>query len=435
MNVALNRVRTAAETDIIEGFRALEDTLPGGPSVHDDRRRRMALFEREGLPHRRIEAFKYTDLRSFMRELPPLADAPDESVEADGVDVPLPLLENAHQIVMVDGFVISGTENLPVGVKVIPFADALDSGAIKLSGDDHPSSAVEAFNAAFARDGFALTFEGTVETPLELVFQRSSAATQSHARVAVALSEDARAKIIERHISPDGVEAQSTVATRYTAGKGAKLDAMRIQKDGDAAYHLGEIALDIGEDAEVKLLHIVSGARMMRCETRARFVGENARFDVAGISMTADRQHADLTLYVDHLVPNCESTETFKSVIDDHAKAIFQGKIVVAPDAQKTDAQMAVDSLLLSDRADMIAKPELEIFADDVSCAHGATCGDIDEELMFYLLARGVPPEGARKLLLQAFLSEGAELFEDHAFEDIAFAEVEAWLSADVARS
>jgi Fe-S cluster assembly protein SufD len=108
---------------------------------------------------------------------------------------------------------------------------------------------------------------------------------------------------------------------------------------------------------------------------------------------------------------------------------VFQGKIVVAQDAQKVDAQMAINTLLLSETADMVAKPELEIFADDVSCAHGATCGDIDEDLMFYLLARGIEPKQARKLLVQAFLSEGVELFEGHVFEDVAFHAIEAWLS------
>jgi Fe-S cluster assembly protein SufD len=133
-------------------------------------------------------------------------------------------------------------------------------------------------------------------------------------------------------------------------------------------------------------------------------------------------------------VPNCDSTESFKAVIDDAAKAIFQGKIVVAQDAQKTDAQMAINSLLLSETADMVAKPELEIFADDVTCAHGATCGDIDEDLMFYLLARGIGPKDARKLLLQAFLSEGADLFDGHAFQELAFDAIETWLAAHAAR-
>ena len=430
MNVALNRIRTAAETAVLESFVDIEAGLPGTPEAHADRRRRMALFERVGLPTRRIEAWKYTDLRTLVRDLAPLSETVGDAQRPEA------RIDGAHQIVMIDGIVSAGQSDLPAGVTLTPFAEALAEGALTLKGEDHPDRTIDAWNAAFVRDGYALKIdEGTtLETPLELVFLRSGSASQAHARVAVTIGKDARATITERHLSPDTVATQSSAVTSYTLGEGATLDLLRLQKEGNEALHLGEVSIDLAANAEAKLLHLVAGAKVMRTDTRATFSGEGARFDVAGISMTADRQHADLTLYVDHLVPHCESTETFKSVIDDAAKGIFQGKIVVAPDAQKTDAQMAVNTLLLSETADMVAKPELEIFADDVSCAHGATCGDIDEDLMFYLLARGIPTNQARKLLLQAFLSEGAQIFEDHPFEEIAFAEVETWLEAHAAR-
>lgn len=430
MNADLKRIRTAAESAVLESFADVEDTLPGTAATHADRRTRMALFEREGLPHRRMEPWKYTDLRTMVREIAPLAD------KAGPVDVPAPLLDGAHQIVVVDGFLASDSADLPAGATVTPLMDALVAGNTSLSGADTPERAIDALNAAFVRDGYALSVEkgAKIETPLELVFMRSGAAAMSHARAHITMGEGADVTIIERHVSPDGQASQSSAVTNYTVGEGASLSVLRTQDEGNEAIHLGEITLDLAAKSHTKLLHLVAGAKLARSETRAVFAGEEARLDVAGITMVADRQHSDTTLYVDHLVPNCDSTETFKAVIDDAAKAVFQGKIVVAQDAQKVDAQMAINSLLLSETADMVAKPELEIFADDVSCAHGATCGDIDEDLMFYLLARGIAPNEARKLLLQAFLSEGAEIFEDHPFEQLAFDAIETWLAAHAAR-
>ncbi len=430
MNVELKRIRTAAETAVLESFLEVEETLPGNAQTHADRRMRMALFEREGLPHRRIEQWKYTDLRTLVREIAPLASA------AGKTDVPAPTLDDAHQIVVIDGFVTQGDTGLPQGVTLTPLMDALADGTASLSGAETPDRAIDALNAAFVRDGYVLSIaEGiSVETPIELLFLRSTDQTFSHARANIMVGEAASATIIERHISTDGQPTQSSTVSSYAVGEGANLAVLRVQSEGNEAIHLGEIALDLAAKSETRLLHIVAGAKTARTETRAVFSGEGARLDVAGVTMVADRQHSDSTLYVDHLVPHCDSTETFKAVIDDAAKAIFQGKIVVAQDAQKVDAQMAVNSLLLSETADMVAKPELEIFADDVSCAHGATCGDIDEDLMFYLLARGIPVNEARKLLLQAFLSEGAEIFEDHPFEQLAFDAIETWLTTHAER-
>lgn len=425
MNVELKRIRTDAETAVLERFAAVEDTLPGKAETHAARRNSIALFEREGLPHRRMEQWKYTDLRAMMREIAPLAE------QAGSADVPAPLVEGAVQIVIIDGQLSALPTGLPEGVSVSALRDALADGSVDLSGEATPDTAVQALNAAFVRDGVVLTFaeKTDVSTPIELVFLRSASATMSHARAHITLGEGSKATIIERHVSPDGTASQSSAVTRYETGEGAELSILRVQSEGDAATHLGDISLNLAAKTQTKLLHLVAGAKLARVETRAVFAGEDARFDLAGVTMIAERQHSDLTLYVDHLVPNCDSTETFKTVIDDAAKAVFQGKIVVAQDAQKVDAQMAINTLLLSETADMVAKPELEIFADDVSCAHGATCGDIDEDLMFYLLARGIEPKQARKLLVQAFLSEGVELFEGHAFEDVAFQAIEAWLT------
>ncbi|MBV6657908.1 MAG: Fe-S cluster assembly protein SufD [Devosiaceae bacterium] len=424
MNADLKRIRTEAETDLLEAFANAEDQLPGRAETHAARRARMALFEREGLPHRRIEQWKYTDLRTLVRQLAPLA------AQTANASAPAPAVEGAVQIVLVDGFIMHH-DAVPAGVELRSLRTALEEGAVELEGPSTADRAIDALNSAFVADGVIVSIApgASISTPLEIVFLKSPSASMSHSRAHIIVGEGAQATIIERHVGGAGEAVQSTIVTRYAVAEGASLDVLRVQDDGAEAVHLGETAIDIAGDTAVRLMHLGTGAKIARVETRATFRGEGSRFDVCGVTMAARRQHLDHTLYVDHLVPGCESTETFRSVIDDAAKGIFQGKIVVAQDAQKTDAQMASDALLLSETADMVAKPELEIFADDVSCAHGATCGELDDDLMFYLLARGIPHPQARKLLLHAFLSEALETFDSHAFEDVALAAIEAWLT------
>jgi len=158
--------------------------------------------------------------------------------------------------------------------------------------------------------------------------------------------------------------------------------------------------------------------------------GENTNLRVNGATMLKGTQHGDSTLVVEHAAPHCESRELFKTVIDDEATGVFQGKIIVPHHAQKTDGRMMSAALLLADGGAMNNKPELEIFADDVQCAHGATCGQLDEDLLFYLMARGLPKKEAESLLVQAFLGESIEFVDNESLRESLVATVEAWLKA-----
>jgi Fe-S cluster assembly protein SufD len=161
-----------------------------------------------------------------------------------------------------------------------------------------------------------------------------------------------------------------------------------------------------------------------------RLGGQEIAANISGASLLKDKQHADNTLVIDHAVPHCVSRETFKSVVDNDARSVFQGKIIVRPDAQKTDGKMRTDALLLSESAEANAKPELEIFADDVVCGHGATAGALDDELLFYLKARGIPPKEAEALLIQAFIGDAVETIANEAVRGALMSEVERWLAA-----
>jgi Fe-S cluster assembly protein SufD len=214
------------------------------------------------------------------------------------------------------------------------------------------------------------------------------------------------------------------------AGDGTDVQHVRLNREGDGALALSTLAARIGGGANFNSINVVAGAATSRHQAFVVLSGENTNLRVNGTTMLKGRQHGDSTLVVDHASPNCESRELFKTVIDGEATGVFQGKIIVPPHAQKTDGRMMSAALLLAEGGSMNNKPELEIFADDVQCAHGATCGQLDEDLLFYLMARGLPKKEAESLLVQAFLGESVEYVENEAAREALIGVVEDWLRA-----
>jgi Fe-S cluster assembly protein SufD len=214
-----------------------------------------------------------------------------------------------------------------------------------------------------------------------------------------------------------------------TLGDGARLDRVKASVEPGTAHHLSSTVFSLGANAIVRDYTLTMGAGFTRHQQTVRFLGEGGDARVAGSYLLKDRQHCDTRLVVDHRVPHCVSREVFKVVMDDEARGIFQGKVIVRPGAQKTDGKQSSHALLLSPSAEFDAKPELEIFADDVVCGHGATAGDIEEDHLFYLRARGIPEAEAKALLIEAFVAEAfGDDMEDGVRE--ALAEVaRGWLA------
>jgi Fe-S cluster assembly protein SufD len=185
----------------------------------------------------------------------------------------------------------------------------------------------------------------------------------------------------------------------------------------------------VGARARFNEFLFTAGAGVVRNQLFVKFAGEGTVAGIRGANLLRGREHADLTLIADHAVGGCTSRQVFKSVVDDEARAVFQGKIVVRPDAQRTDARMATHALLLSGMAEADNKPELEIFADDVQCGHGATSGELDQDLLFYLKARGIPAKEAEALLIQAFVGEAVDGIEHAGLRDALMDRVVAWLA------
>jgi Fe-S cluster assembly protein SufD len=249
-------------------------------------------------------------------------------------------------------------------------------------------------------------------------------------RVLLEVEAGASATLIETHEGPDGLAYQPNTVVEIVAHDNATVRHVRLNAEGGDALALSTLAAKLGAHVSFDAVNVAVGAGVARHQVFLTFAGEHATARINGAAMLKGKQHGDTTLLVDHAVPHCDSKELFKTVIDDAATGVFQGKIIVRPHAQKTDGRMMSAALLLSDGGTMNNKPELEIFADDVQCAHGATCGQLDEDLLFYLMARGLPRREAETLMVQAFLGEAVEPVEHEPTREALVEVIEGWLKA-----
>jgi len=248
------------------------------------------------------------------------------------------------------------------------------------------------------------------------------------ARSVVLVEERASLDLLESYGSLGGGEFQRNAVTEVEVGDKASLNHIKLQREGKAAFHLVTWLVKLDADTNYKAFHFSTGGALSRSQIYAVFAGEGSSLDVSGALLMRGRQHCDTTLLVEHRVPRCTSRELFKAVLDNEARGVFQGKIIVSPGAQKTDGKQMAQGLLLSETAEFDSKPELEIFADDVVCGHGSTSGQIDEDLLFYLEARGIPEREARALLIQAFVGEAVERIEHEGLREALHKASAEWL-------
>ncbi|MGJ5207119.1 Fe-S cluster assembly protein SufD [Bradyrhizobium sp. HKCCYLR20261] len=438
MNVALVKNDSGPAASSL--FAAAQGRLPGAGKVADVRREAFAAFERTGLPHRRIEEWKYTDLRALVREVLPLAGAPDAAALARvTAAIASVAIEGAAKLVLVDGVVaaeLSDLSALPAGVSVRTLRAVLDEASNEARGDlllTKASDPMLSLNAALATDGVVVTVaDGTqLSAPLYLIHVATASKTARYSRSHVKVGQGARATLVETSIAADGVATyQANDAAVIWVGDGAQLSHIRLMRDAADAVNVSSELFTVGAKSKLSLFNMTSGGAVSRLQAFFTLAGESSELIVNGVNLLRDKQHGDMTLVVDHAVPGCTSRENFRAVLDDRAHSVFQGRIIVRPDAQQTDGKMMTRALLLSDEAEADAKPELEIFADDVSCGHGATAGALDDSLLFYLRARGLPEKQAQALLIQAFVGEAIEAIEDDGLRERVIATAQDWLEA-----
>ena len=410
MNADIRNMKTPAEQALSAAFVDARGRLPG---LAELRARAFESFEARGLPHRRVEEWKYTDLRSLLREFAPLAGTPNATAKASAEAAGRILAGvETRRLVFVDGAFVPELSDLAPerGLSVTSMAEALAKGdplVMQHVGKAFATDDVAvALNTALMGDGVVIhvAAEAQIGRPLHLVFAGGETPASAFVRSLVVVEQGARVTLIEEH---DSGALQVNAALELVAADHSQVDYFKITQV--RALHVASLLASIGADARFNSFAFTRNSPLVRNQTFIRFAGERTEAGIRGVGLLKGKEHVDTTLLIEHAKGHCESREQFKTVLDDESHGVFQGKIVVQPHAQKTDAKMLTRALLLSEEAEADNKPELEIFADDVVCGHGATAGALDRNLKFYLMSRGISEAEAEALLVQAFIGETVE--------------------------
>jgi len=428
-------MKTPAEQALAQAYEAARGTLPGKGGIATLREGAFKRFEERGLPHRRVEEWKYTDLRALMREANPLAPAPDASAKARARDAGKILGGlDSRKLVFIDGVFVPEMSDLAPedGLTIGSLADALAKGDKLVAGQVGQTFATDdvavALNTALMGDGAIVEIAKGAELkrPIHLIFATGTDKPSAvFVRSLVVVGEGAKATIIEDHDSGD---AQVNTAFELKVGDKAQVDYFKVTKA--RALHVASLLAEIGAKATFNSFAYTADSTLVRNQNFVRFAGEHSHGGIRGVSLLRGEEHVDTTLLIEHAAAHCDSREQFKAVLDDESHGVFQGKIIVKPGAQKTDAKMMTRALLLTDEAEADAKPELEIFADDVVCGHGATTSAPDKGLKFYLMSRGITEPEAEVLLIQAFIGEVVEEIGSEAIREALMSAAIDWMKS-----
>ena len=420
MNMQTKPPHTAAEQAILDSFAEMIGQLPGDAPVTAARDKLLSGISQSGLPTRRIESWHYTDLRSLLRDVPKKATGSARRMD--------PLVRGSVVLPVVQGQ--SADMSAPDGMELEPYMDLLVSGAAAKSligrGSD---DLIGQLNGAFVSDGYNFTVAADQAIDEIIEIQSVQSGGQVHSRFAAAFGANAKATVIERHLGDKAEAGLSTSVSSLKLEDGAEVTWIILQGCGENDQYLGQLNARLGAGSTLKVYVINAGGKLVRQELHIDVAGEGSHFDLRCVNLLAGDSHTDVTLTLGHAVPNTTSKEIVRNVVLNRARGVFQGQIRVAQVAQKTDAQMACNTLLLSDDGEFAAKPELEIFADDVICAHGATVIDIDHAHLFYLMARGITEKSARALLVNGFVDELIDELENEELVEALEALIEQWLA------
>lgn len=387
-------------------------------------RQRIAAerFAVSGWPDRRQEAWKYTSLSS----LEALAPTPAESLTATTGFLP-----DGHHLVFINGHHQPAHDgSLPQGVRITSLEERPDLAMLL---DDPAIAEHPVRHRTLSGLGSVIVLEveaGTdVSAPLHLVFDNIGNGLSSHPLVLISLGEAASLQLAESHYGTD--KGLSAPLMLIQLEEKARLDHVRLQQEGMERHHLGLGLVILGSRSGYHGWALQSGGALSRMEQHMRMAGEDAEAHLTAIYLCRDNQISDVTTGVYHDVPSCHSMQTVRGVLDDQARGVFQGKVRVARDAQHTDGNQMSRALLLSRKCEADAKPELEIYADDVTCSHGATVGELDDDQLFYLLSRGIPLDKARQMLIEAFLGEVLDDLESETVREMLAPVLSNWLAAN----
>lgn len=406
---------------LLEDFKQLESNLNGESKnyFHNIRQNAIATFEQLGFPVRKLEEWKYTNINPILKHdfisavNSTLSDLNEKDIESFLFDD-----ENVNRLVFVNGFfssklskIVSKNKNVYIGNFTdgrVKLGEVIEKHFSKYA--DFSNSSLTALNTAFAKDGAFIYFgkDETVEEPVHLIFisDARNDSYLSQPRNLFVMEKGSSVKIAEEYYSIGDKHSFVNSVTEIFVDENASLEKYKIQNEGDKAYHIGTTQVMQEKDSRFSDTTISWGGAITRNNLNSVFNGTNTECHFYGLYLLTGKQHVDNHTLADHAKPHCYSNELYKGIIDDHATGVFNGKIMVREDAQKTNAYQSNGNILLSEDATIYSKPQLEIFADDVKCSHGATSGQLNENEMFYLQARGIGKEQARVILLNAFAGD-----------------------------
>ena len=395
-------------------FAAVKQAIPLDGRLGTLREDAFRCFDRLGFPTTRLEEWRFTNVA-------PIAQTPFQAPAAS-VGLDREVLDSLHlarsgapEFVFVNGSLspeLSDASGLPPGVRVRSLAaGGLDAVAAHLGRlARFESNAFAALNTAFLRDGAVIEVDGGVvlDRPIHLLFVSSSEAVPvlSQPRVLIAAGAGSEVRVVESHAGVGDVPYLSNTVTEVSAADNAVVDHYTVVRQADAAFHVGNLAVRLGRSSNFSSHAITAGGAIVRNEAAVVLAGEGGECTLNGLYLANGRQLVDNQTTIDHAMPHCDSHELYKGILDGRSRAVFNGKIIVRLDAQKTDAKQSNKALLLSEDAQITTKPQLEIFADDVKCTHGATVGQLDPDALFYLRSRALSEAQARQLLIHAFAAD-----------------------------
>ena len=375
-------------------------------------------FLENGFPLPTEEAWRFTNLNTLRDRR--FAAQPDASLSA-ATDLP-----DGACLVFYNGVLQSLLSSaLPQGVSMVTLADDADLLA-RLKDDRISGHGVADLTLAMMTAGIGLKVSGKVADPVHLVFLNDGDDASGHAVIVTDIAENASFTLVEHHRGEGN--GLSAPVLSFRVGASAEFNHARVQVEGMSRNHLAVMAMDIDTAGVYNALSVQTGSVLSRTENRIALIGEHIDMTMTTLYLALDQQVMDVTTLVDHQMPNCTSRQIVRGVLDDQAKGIFQGKVIVARDAQKTDGNQMSRTLLLSRKCEADAKPELEIYADDVACSHGATVGEIDDNHLFYLTSRGITKPVARQMLIEAFLSDVLDDVDNDVIKTPVLESVSSWL-------
>ncbi|MAP54000.1 Fe-S cluster assembly protein SufD [Altibacter sp.] len=405
---------------LLSSYLAFEDNLEQDSPIHDLRNEAIKIFELKGFPSKKEEAWKYTSLNSLLKtDYSVFPKQLERSIEFKEVKKYFLHDIDTYKIVFVDGVYSSFlSETTHDKLDVCLMSSALNKAKYKPVVEAYFNKAAKqesltALNTAFAKEGAYIHIpkHKEVEKPIEIInfSTGNEAAVFLQPRNLIVVGENAHVQIIERHQSLSENEVLTNCVTEIFAEKRAHVDYYKIQNNVPTASLIDTTYISQQRDSDCNVHTFSFGGKLTRNNLNFYQEGEHCNSTLKGITILEDRQHVDHNTLVHHIAPNCESHQDYKGIFGDASTGVFNGRVIVEKDAQKTDAFQQNNNILIDDKATINAKPQLEIFADDVKCSHGCTIGQLDEEAMFYMRSRGIGKKEARALLMYAFANNVLE--------------------------